>query len=156
MSNETHKLVIAIEYLNTAATLWVHDLNHYSAMHLAAAAEEISGKQCRYGGTPSHTDELKEWARQALKKMNIAYDEKEAFKFVYASKNAIKHMDSRKDSHVNLDARDEASRYINMAFRNFQKLGLESFLLEAVNQVVHDRTIFVDVESDEDPVEQRP
>lgn len=149
MSTETHKLIIAIEYLNTAATLWVHDLNYFSALHLAAAAEEISGKQCRINGTTSHSDDLKERVRRALTRMGIAYDEKKDINSLHDSKNAVKHMNSRSDSHVSFDARDEASHYIRMALRNFQKLDLDSFLFDSVKQVIDDTTVFLAVDGDE-------
>lgn len=148
MSNETSKLTIAIEYLNTAATLWVHELNYFSALHLAAAAEEISGKQCRINGTTSYSDDLKETVRRTLTRLGIAY-EKQELNALHESKNAVKHMDSRNDSHVSFDARDEASHYIRMALRNFQKLDLESLLSEAVKRVVDETTIFIDLDNDE-------
>jgi hypothetical protein len=65
-------------------------------------------------------------------------------------------MNSRNDSHVSIDARDEASHYIRMALRNFQKLDLESFLLEAVKRVVDETTFFVEIDNDERFVEPHP
>lgn len=59
MSTETEKLVIAIEYLDSAATLWVNEVNYFSALHLAAAAEEIAGKACRIANRNSYYDDLR-------------------------------------------------------------------------------------------------
>lgn len=77
MSTETHKLVIAIEYLDTAATLWVHELNYFSATHLAAAAEEIAGKVCRIKRKQSHFDDLRGKVRHTLTAVGIDHTEQQ-------------------------------------------------------------------------------
>lgn len=136
MSTETHKLIIAIEYLDTAATLWTHELNYFSAMHLAAAAEEIAGKACRIKGKKSHYDELRENVRHTLTAVGIARTEKQLKDAVYGTKNAIKHMNSKHDASVSMDPQKEAADYIIAAYRNFEILGLEIDLPNVIRQVV--------------------
>lgn len=41
------KINIALEYLNLACELYCEEKNLFSAIHLAAAAEEIFGQYCK-------------------------------------------------------------------------------------------------------------
>jgi hypothetical protein len=146
MSNETHKLVIAIEYLETAATLWVYELNHFSAIHLAAAAEEITGKACRISGQSSCFDDLRNKVRSALSALCIEHTEQQLKEAFYGAKNSIKHMDSRNDATVNMNARKESTDYIVAAYRNFEKLGLQDDLSEVVKKVVDANIIHIEID----------
>lgn len=136
MIDETHKLAIAAEYLDTAAALWLHEVNHFSAMHLAGAAEEISGKACRIAGLNANYDELRLQTKRALSALGISHAEQRLRDAVYGAKNAIKHMDSRSDTTVGLDVRSESATYIGAAYRNFERLGLQEHLSYAVKRVV--------------------
>lgn len=147
MSGEVHKIVIAIEYLDTAATLWLFELNHFSAMHLAGAAEEIAGKACRIAGKAAHFDDLRSRVVKALTALRIDYSEQEIKEAAYGAKNAVKHMDSRNDAMVSVDARKAAADYIFAAYRNFEKLGLQSALSESVRQVVDANTIKIEIDA---------
>lgn len=147
MSSETQKILIAIEYLDTASVLWVHDLNHFSSMHLAAAAEEIAGKACRINGAKAYFDDLKEEVRSALLAVGIAHTEKQLTEAFYAAKNAIKHMDSRNDAVVNIDARKEAADFILAAYRNFERLGLQDQLSSSVIEVVNANVLLVETDA---------
>lgn len=146
MSNTTHKLAIAMEFLDTAATLWVHNLNYFSAIHLAAAAEEIAGKACRIKRTSTHFDDLRISVRETLKNVGISHTEQQIKHAFYGVKNSIKHMDSGADSTVTLDPKKEAADYIVAAFRNFEKLGLESDLSAAVKRVVNEETLHIETD----------
>lgn len=128
-SAQTPKLVIAVEYLDTAAVLWLHEVNHYSAMHLAGAAEEIAGKACRISGKRAHYDDLRKNVLRMLSSAGIAHTEKQLTEAFYGPKNAIKHMDSKNDATVSIDARKEAAEYICAAYCNFEKLGLAAILV---------------------------
>lgn len=148
MSTETHKLVIAIEYLDTAATLWVHELNYFSATHLAAAADEIAGKACRIKRMKSHFDDLRDKVRHTLTEVGIDHTEQQLRDAFYGAKNAIKHMDSDNDASVNIDPRKVSADYIIAAYRNFEKLGLASELSNVIRQVVDANALHIDVDAD--------
>lgn len=145
MTTEIQKLAIAMEYLDTAAILWLHEINYFSSAHLAGAAEELAGKACRIEGMKGHFDELRMKVKKTLSTLNIPHTEKEITEAVYGAKNAIKHMDSRNDASVNIDARKEATDYIIAAYRNFEKLGLEGELSSAVKEVVEANAIHVEI-----------
>lgn len=144
MTTETDKLVIAIEYLDTAATLWLHETNYFSAMHLAGAAEELSGKACRIAKTNSHFDDLRLRVQQALSAMGIEHTEKQLKEAAYGAKNAIKHMNNRNDTSVSINPREYTANYIMAAYRNFEKLGLQDELSETVRKVVDTNTVRLD------------
>ncbi len=147
MSSETDKLVIAIEYLETAATLWLHQVNHFSAMHLAGAAEELAGKACRIAGINSHFDDLRLHVRNALSAVGIEHTERQLKEAAYSAKNAVKHMDSSNDATVRVDARKESADYIRAAYRNFEKLGLQDVLSQTVREVVDATSIHVEIDA---------
>lgn len=147
MSTEVHKITIAIEYLETAATLCKYELNHFSAIHLAAAAEEISGKACRIAGERSNFDELRDKVQSTLLALKIDFTEKDLRDVFYDVKNSIKHMDSRTDAMVNIDLKQELIHYILSAYRNFEKLGLQDNLSEIVKKVVDNNTIHIEVDA---------
>ena len=147
MNSETHKLVIAIEYLETAATLWLYELNHFSVIHLAAAAEEIAGKACRINGKRSYFDDLRNKAHNPLSTLNYKHTEQQLKDAMYSAKNAIKHLDSRNDASVNIDARKESADYIIAAYRNFEKLGLHEDLSAAVKRVVDANSIHIEIDT---------
>jgi hypothetical protein len=136
MSTETEKLDIAIEYLDTASTLWIHEISYFSAMHLAAAAEEIAGKACRIAGISAYFDDVSLEASQMLLAAGIEHTGRQLKDAAYGAKNAIKHMDNRTDTVVNLDARKKSADYIWAAYRNFEKLGVHERLSETVRRVV--------------------
>ena len=147
MSTETEKLVIAIEYLDTAATLWIHKINYFSAMHLAAAAEEIAGKACRIANINSHYDDLRSKVLNTLKAVGIKHTEKQIKDAYFGAKNSVKHMDSRNDTLVDIDPRKESAEYIVSAYRNFEKLGLQNELSEAVKRVIDANAIYIEVDA---------
>lgn len=147
MHTETHKLTIAVEYLETAATLWVYEINHFSAMHLAAAAEEIAGKACRIAGKRSQFDDLREKVKNTLLVLAIEHTEQQLKDAFYAAKNSVKHMDSRSDATVNMNARKVSADYIMAAYRNFEKLGLQDSLPEVVRTVVAANAIHVEIDA---------
>lgn len=144
MSATTHKLVVAIEYLDTAATLWVHGLNYFSAMHLAAAAEEIAGKACRIRRKNSYFDDLRARVRQTLSQIRVVHTDRQLKDAFYGAKNAIKHMASENDAMVTIDPKREAADYIVAAYRNFAKLGLENDLSKSVKEVVEVNALLVE------------
>lgn len=147
MSNETHKLAIAIEYLETAATLWVYETNLFSAIHLAAAADEIAAKACRIAGKGSHFDDLREKVRSTLSALKIEHTERQLIDAFYGTKNSIKHMDSRNDATVNMDAREESGHYIVSAYQNFRKLGLQDELPEVIKKAVAANAIHIAIDA---------
>ena len=147
MSTDTDKLVIAIEYLDTAATLWLYEINHFSAMHLAAAAEEISGKACRIAKINSHYDDLRLNVIKSLKALGIEHTEKQIKDAFYGAKNSVKHMDSRNDAQVNIEPRKKSADYIVSAYRNFEKLGLQDQLSKTVKRVIDENTIVIEVDA---------
>ena len=147
MSTDTDKLVIAIEYLDTAATLWLYEINHFSAMHLAAAAEEISGKACRIAKINSHYDDLRVNVIKSLKALGIEHTEKQIKDAFYGAKNSVKHMDSRNDAQVNIEPRKKSADYIVSAYRNFEKLGLQDQLSKTVKRVIDENTIVIEVDA---------
>lgn len=147
MSTETDKLVIAIEYLDTAATLWIHEINYFSAMHLAGAAEELAGKACRIAGINANFDDLRLRVKRGLSAVGIEHTEQQLKEAAYRVKNAVKHMDSRNDNMVNVDARKESANYILAAYQNFEKLGLQEDLSEAVRRVVDANTLRIEVDA---------
>ncbi len=146
MSTETEKLDIAIEYLDTASTLWIHEISYFSAMHLAAAAEEIAGKACRISGFSAHFDDISLEASRMLSAAGVEHTRRQLSDAAYGAKNSIKHMDSRTDTMVNLDARQKSADYISAAYRNFEKLGVHERLSEAVRRVVDANTLRIEVD----------
>lgn len=144
MSTETNKLIIAIEFLETASVLWKYETNYFSSIHLAAAAEEISGKMCRISGKQSNFDDIRANVKKTLSELGMEYTEKQLRDAAYKVKNSIKHMDSENDKTVKVDARKEALEYISSAYQNFLKLELSEFLSETVKNVANENQIVVD------------
>lgn len=147
MSTETEKIVIAVEYLDTAATLWLYEINYFSAMHLSAAAEEISGKACRMAKINSHYDDLRMKVIKSLKAVGIEHTEKQIKDAFYGAKNSVKHMDSINDALVDIEPRKESADYIISAYRNFEKLGLQDQLPETVKRVIDANALYIDVDA---------
>ena len=143
MTSTTHKLAIAVEYLDTAATLWIHEAHYFSAAHLAAAAEEISGKACRMKRKTSYFDDMRNKVRRTLVKIGIPHTERELIDAFYEVKNSIKHMDGESDSIVAFDPKKEAAEYIIGAYQNFTKLGLDGDLSQNVAKVLEANTIYI-------------
>ena len=81
-------------------------------MHLAAAAEELSGKACRIDLMKAHYDQLRERVVRALSSMRIEFTESQLKDAIYGPKNSIKHMDSRNDAEVSLDPESETAHFI--------------------------------------------
>ena len=145
MNVKTEKLSIALEYLETASILWVHEINYYSAMHLAAAAEEISGKACRIERKKSNYDELRGKVIKMLSAVGIDHTENDIKNAFYGAKNSIKHMDNESDRLVDLDSKNESATYIVSAFRNFEKLGLSHVMPCSVKRVIELNTLHVTI-----------
>jgi len=147
MNSGTSKLVIAVEYLETAAILWMYETNLFSAMHLAAAAEEISGKACRIEQKKAYFDKLREKVTRTLLALRIEHTESQIKNAAYSAKNSIKHMDSRNDAQVKIDARQEAADFIFSAYCNFRTLGLETSLSSTVKAVVEANSVYVETDT---------
>jgi len=111
MNVETEKISIALEYIETASILWIHDINYYSVMHLAAAAEEISGKACRIERKKSNYDELREKVIRMLSAVRVDHTENDIKNAFYGAKNSIKHLDNESDRLVNLNSKNESATY---------------------------------------------
>ena len=141
----TNKLMIASEFLTTASILWLNETGFFSAMHLAAAAEEITGKACRILRRRSNHDEIRLKMIRALTAVGVHYTEKEIRSAMYAGKNAIKHMNSEADRLVAVDAREEASEFISAACRNFQALGLAELIPDPAKQVQERNRIVIEL-----------
>jgi len=145
MNVETEKISIALEYIETASILWIHDINYYSVMHLAAAAEEISGKACRIERKKSNYDELREKVIRILSAVRVDHTENDIKNAFYGAKNSIKHLDNESDRLVNLNSKNESATYIVSAFRNFEKLGLSDVMPSSVKRVVELNTLHVTI-----------
>jgi hypothetical protein len=145
MNVETEKISIALEYIETASILWIHDINYYSVMHLAAAAEEISGKACRIERKKSNYDELREKVIRMLSAVRVDHTENDIKNAFYGAKNSIKHLDNESDRLVNLNSKNESATYIVSAFRNFEKLGLSDVMPSSVKRVVELNTLHVTI-----------
>jgi hypothetical protein len=145
MNVETEKISLALEYIETASILWIHEINYYSAMHLAAAAEEISGKACRIERKKSNYDELREKVIRMLSAVGIYHTENDIKNAFYGAKNSIKHLDNESDWLVNLNSKNESATYIVSAFRNFEKLGLSDVMPSSVKRVVELNTLHVTI-----------
>src|SRR5215831_18029906 len=128
------KLDIAREYLDTAMRLYVEERNHFSVIHLAAAAEELFGQ---------HLPEDERISTIALKAQisfdileagrevdyEVAHDPQSeqhhrATKIMRWSKNRVKHMDVKKenDHTIAIDPVAAARRWIEDALINFNTL----------------------------------
>ena len=116
-------------------------------MHLAAAAEEISGKACRIAKINSHYDDLRVNVIKSLKALGIEHTEKQIKDAFYGAKNSVKHMDSRNDAQVNIEPRKKSADYIVSAYRNFEKLGLQDQLSKTVKRVIDENTIVIEVDA---------
>lgn len=145
MNSEVGKIAIAVEYLETASTLWLEGERLFSSLHLAAAAEEISGKTCRIDGVKSHSDDLIERVKKTLSALGISYTKKQILEAFFGVKNSVKHMDGASDGVVMVDAREESAHFIIAAYRNFQKLGLEDQLSRSVLDVLDANIILIEV-----------
>ena len=146
MTQNTHKIEIAMEYLDTAAVLWLQNSKPFSSLHLAGAAEELSGKMCRIMKINSEFDEIKLLLKRIIKDFNLPHTEKDIRNLAYEAKNSVKHMDSRTSANVNINAREEASHLIQSAFNNFKKLGLDDMLSGAVHAVIEENAIYIEID----------
>jgi hypothetical protein len=127
------KLDIAYEYLETAMRLYVEERDYFSAMHLAAAAEELFGKHLPEAQRMSsmmlkgqialrvlNTGEENEYAAAQDKK---GKEYKEAKEIILGPKNGIKHMkDDGSDATITINPIAEAREWIEHALNNFKKV----------------------------------
>jgi len=125
------KLEIAFEYLETAMQLYIEGKWYFSAIHLAAAAEELFGRhlpesermssialRAQIGLQVSESEEQIEYAA-AHDKKGAQY--RKAKQIVLDQKNAIKHMnDDGGDPTVTLNPRSVARDWIEYALVNFE------------------------------------
>ena len=147
-SQKTHsKIVIAVEFLNTAADLWCDGSAYFAAMHLAAAAEELTGKACRHAGRVNHFDERVKYVTRAVDGLGLTNVQKRVSELMYGAKNSIKHFSSPEDAEVALVPRDEASNYIRGAYQNFCELGLQELLSAEVLRVLDATSFYCDIDS---------
>lgn len=145
---ETQKITIAIEFLNAAAVLWLHDAGYYSAIHLAGAAEEITGKICQHEGKLSAFDELHLRIERAMSRISHPYKVQDLSKIAYDAKNSIKHIYGPTDNSVRIDAQREAATYIARAHDNFKTLGLSGLLSKSVQAVRDANAITIEVDDE--------
>jgi hypothetical protein len=110
MSTETEKLAIGIEYLDTAATLWIHQISYFSAMHLAGAAEELAGKACRIAGINAHFDDLRLNVKKSLSAVGIEHTEQQLKEAVCGAKNSVKRVVDAHALHIEVDAQPAVER----------------------------------------------
>lgn len=125
------KLDIAVEYLDNAMKLYVEH-QYFSALHLAAAAEELFGKHLPEDKRISHAGLKAEIAFRGISK-GLKYEiaqrteRKSAWEIISHSKNSTKHMnDNGGDSTVVIDAARKARQWIEWALINFNELELKS------------------------------
>ena len=116
-------------------------------MHLAAAAEELSGKACRIDLMKAHYDQLRERVVRALSSMPIEFTVSQLKDAIYGPKNSIKHMDSRNDAEVSLDPESETAHFIVAAHHNFATLGLSESLSSNVRAVVEANALHVQTDA---------
>lgn len=134
MTNAVYrKLDIAYEYLETAMRLYVEETDYFSAIHLAAAAEELFGKHLPETERASFMVLKGQIALQVLDggeeiEYAAAQDKKgkeyeKAKGIVLGPKNRIKHMnDDGSDATVTIDRIAEAQWWIEHALINYDKV----------------------------------
>ena len=146
--NETQKITIAIEFLNTAADLWINESGYFSAIHLAGAAEEITNKICQHEGKLSFFNKMHLQIEQTMLSINHPYKIEALGKIANNAKNSIKHMYGPSNSSVRIDAKTEAANYIMQAHENFKTLGLSYLLSESVQTVRDANAIFIELDDE--------
>ena len=119
---EVSKLEIAGEYLDAAIEFFMTRTNYFSAIHLAAAAEELFG---------AHLPESQRiftlaWkAEKALKSETESVpSDAAARKSVNEWKNDVKHMNDDTCRTITIDPAFAAEHHIEQALLNFYKLNL--------------------------------
>jgi len=134
MTDTVHsKLDIAYEYLETAMQLYIEETNYFSAILLAATAEELFGRHLPKAERMSSITLKAQIALQVLNAgEEIEYDAaqdtkgneyKKAKKIVLGSKNEIKHMsDDGSNTTVTINPISEAREWIEYALSNFKKV----------------------------------
>lgn len=148
-SQKTHsKIAIAVEFLNTAVDLWCDGIVYFAAMHLAAAAEELTGKACRHAGRVNHFDERVEFVTRAVDGLGLTNIQKRVSEHMYGAKNSIKHFGTPEDAEVALAPREEAANYIRGAYQNFCELGLQEQLSAEVLRVLDATAFYYEVDSE--------
>jgi hypothetical protein len=120
---EVSKLDIASEYLDAATEFFLARTNYFSAIHLAAAAEELFGAHL----TESQRIFTLAWkAEKALKsETGSVPSDAAACRSVNEWKNDVKHMDDGTSRTITIDPVFAAEHHIEQALINFYKLNLQ-------------------------------
>lgn len=129
------KLDIAREYLDLAMQLYIEERNYFCAIHLAAVAEELFGKQLpedkriyNVALNAQKSMQILETSLQNGEEPNEPANKdaahKEAHSVLNDSKNMIKHMNGPNDVTISIDPLREAAYWIERALNNFYKLKL--------------------------------
>lgn len=123
MMEKHDKLDIADQMLDAAITEFLDHGRYFSALNLAAVAEELYGKAVRIGQNKNALDENIEAAQILLKEKaggEITFKEWKQVANYY--KNSIKHFDSSSESYVEIDPQNEARLAIADALINHNTL----------------------------------
>jgi len=117
------KLDIAREHLDAAIEFFLAGNHFFSAIHLAAAAEELFGAHL----PNSRRISTLAWkAEKGLKsKLGHTASDREARKSVNEWKNEVKHMNDDTSPTLKIDPVFAAEYHIEQALINFYKLGLQ-------------------------------
>lgn len=142
-----HKNSIALEHLRAAIRLYQEGSAYYSAIHLAAASEEILGQIIKYvrGETPTRNDSNSDLLKQyldisielaaildgsSISKKEIAELRKE----VFSSKNYVKHLNEITEPMSEFSPKLEARTWLFRAISNLEwltenlEVDIDSFL----------------------------
>ena len=116
------KLYVAREYLDTSIGLFLDGIDLFSAIHLAATAEELFGAHL---SVDQRISTLAWKAERALKsKNNVTISDRAARRSVNEWKNEIKHLDDGASDKLMIDPAFAAEHHIEHALIDFYKLGL--------------------------------
>jgi hypothetical protein len=125
------KYTASLELLSRGIELYLRGDSHYSALHLAGAAEEVLAVHVRelpsepLSGIGSASDQMKQ-AFVALSDPASPQDQKSLEKWfhdrTYAAKNAVKHKRGHRDRFLDFDPKLEAAELLDLAVSTYFQL----------------------------------
>ncbi|MFJ2491412.1 hypothetical protein ACIOV9_07685 [Pseudomonas iridis] len=124
MCEPTPKLLVAVQLLDRALSMYYQEDSYFAALHLAGAAEEIMGVYVERKGHESSFNSLHAVAVKFTELLNddAGAKPKDIINLMNYARNRTKHIDREGDDNVYFDPKSEAFDILDRAITNFYTL----------------------------------
>jgi len=124
MCEPTPKLLVAVQLLDRALSMYYQEDSYFAALHLAGAAEEIMGVYVERKGHQSSSISLQAVAVRVSELLDegTAAKPKDIIDLMNYARNRTKHINREGDDDVYFDPKIEAFDILDRAITNFYTL----------------------------------